>query len=55
MGSATINAITNEIKNQIEYTSKDIKQDDIKIGILHSSNVINVVLNSLIKIKVKKS
>ncbi len=44
----------NEIKNQIEFTSKDIKPDAIKIGMLHSSKVINVVLNSLIKIKVKK-
>ena len=43
-----------EIKNQIEFTSKDIKPDAIKIGMLHSSKVINVVLNSLIKIKVKK-
>ena len=44
----------NEIKNQIEFTSKDIKPDAIKIGMLHSSKVINVILNSLIKIKVKK-
>ncbi len=44
----------NEIKNQIEFTSKDIKPDAIKIGMLHSSKVINVVLNSLIKIKAKK-
>ena len=43
-----------EIKNQIEFTSKDIKPDAIKIGMLHSSKVINVVLNSLNKIKVKK-
>ena len=43
-----------EIKNQIEFTSKDIKPDAIKIGMLHSSKVINIVLNSLIKIKVKK-
>ncbi len=43
-----------EIKNQIEYTSKDIKPDAIKIGMLHSSKVINLVLNSLNKIKTKK-
>ncbi len=45
---------TNEIKKQIEFTSKDIKPDSIKIGMLHSINVINVVLNSLNKIKIKK-
>jgi len=43
-----------EIKNQIEFTSKDIKPDAIKIGMLHSSKVIKVVLNSLNKIKIKK-
>ena len=44
----------NEIKKQIEFTSKDIKPDAIKIGMLHSSKVINTVINSLNKIKVKK-
>ena len=29
-----------EIKNQIIFTSKDIKPDAIKIGMLHSSQVI---------------
>jgi len=54
-GVLTISKVPlNEIKNQIEFTSKDIKPDAIKIGMLHSSKVINVVLNSLIKIKVKK-
>ena len=43
-----------EIKNQIEFTSKDIKPDAIKIGMLHSSKVINLVLRSLNKINVKK-
>ena len=43
-----------EISNQIEFTSKDIKPDAIKIGMLHSVKVINVVLKSLIKINVKK-
>ena len=32
-----------EISRQIEYTSKDIKSDAIKIGMLHSSNVIDAV------------
>ena len=44
----------NEIKKQIEFTSKDIKPDAIKIDMLHSSKVINTVINSLNKIRVKK-
>jgi len=44
----------NEIKNQIIFTSNDIKPDAIKIGMLHSSDVVNVVINSLNIIKVKK-
>ena len=44
----------NEIKRQIEFTSKDIKPDAIKIGMLHSKKVIETVINSLKKIKVKK-
>ena len=43
-----------EIKNQIIYTSRDIKPDAIKIGMLHSSNVVEKVIDSLNKIKVKK-
>ena len=43
-----------EISKQIEFTSKDIKPDSIKIGMLHSDNIINSVLKSLNKIKVKK-
>ena len=43
-----------EISNQIEFTSKDIKPDAIKIGMLHSVEVINAVLKSLKKIRVKK-
>ena len=44
----------NEIKNQIIYTSKDIKPDAIKIGMLQSSQVIKKVLEGLKKINVKK-
>ena len=44
----------NEIKNQIIYTSNDIKPDAIKIGMLHSSEVIDKIVNSLNIIKVKK-
>ncbi len=43
-----------EIYNQIVYTAKDIKPDAIKIGMLHSTEVINNVTRSLEKIKVKK-
>ena len=43
-----------EIYNQIIFTSKDIKPDAIKIGMLHSTEVINIVVKSLDIIKVKK-
>ena len=43
-----------EISNQIEFTSKDIKPDAVKIGMLHSSKVIKSVIHSLDLIKVKK-
>ena len=43
-----------EISNQIEFTSKDIKPNAIKIGMLHSSKVIKAVIHSLKIIKVKK-
>ena len=44
----------NEIYNQIVETSSDIKPDAIKIGMLHSTNVINKVFKSLNEIKIKK-
>ena len=43
-----------EIEKQILFTSKDIKPDAIKIGMLHSSVVINSVIKSLRKVKTKK-
>ena len=43
-----------EISNQILFTAKDIKPDAIKIGMLHSVDVIKSVLKSLSKINVKK-
>ena len=43
-----------EISNQIEFTSNDIKPDVIKIGMLHSQDVIKSVIRSLETIKVKK-
>ncbi len=44
----------NQIKNQIIYTTKDIKPDAIKIGMLHSSQVVKKVIESLKKINVKR-
>ncbi len=43
-----------QIYNQIICTSKDIRPNAIKIGMLHSSQIIDKVLNSLNKIKIKK-
>ena len=43
-----------KISDQIEFTSKDIKPDAIKIGMLHSAKVIKSVICSLDIIKVKK-
>jgi hydroxymethylpyrimidine/phosphomethylpyrimidine kinase len=43
-----------EISNQIEFTSKDIIPDAVKIGMLHSAKVIKTVIRSLNIIKVKK-
>lgn len=43
-----------EIFNQITFTSKDIKPEAIKIGMLHSTKVIDSVIKSLDIIKLKK-
>jgi hydroxymethylpyrimidine/phosphomethylpyrimidine kinase len=43
-----------KISDQIEFTSKDIKPDAVKIGMLHSSKVIKSVIQSLSRIKPKK-
>ena len=43
-----------EILSQIMFSSKDIKPDAIKIGMLNSVKVINSVIQSLDNIKVKK-
>ncbi len=43
-----------EIKNQIDFSAKDIKPKAIKIGMLHSKNVILEVLKSLKNINTKK-
>ena len=44
----------NEIYNQIIHTIKDIKPNAIKIGMLHSTRVIDNVSKSLSEMKVKK-
>ena len=49
-----IPVISKEISNQIEFTAKDIKPDAVKIGMLHSKEVVNSVVKSLKKIKAKK-
>ena len=43
-----------EIVKQILFTSKDIRPNGIKIGMLHSSEVIKSVVNALKKIRVSK-
>jgi len=54
-GVKSILSITPKIiSDQIEFTSKDIKPDAIKIGMLHSAEVIKSVIRSLDLIKVKK-
>ena len=43
-----------EILNQILFTAKDIKPDAIKIGMLHSSKVIDQLSNHLEIININK-
>ena len=43
-----------EISKQIEFTAKDIKPITIKIGMLHTKQVIQAVMKSIKKIKIKK-
>ena len=43
----------NDIAKQILFTCEDIKPDAVKIGMLHSSDVISSVVNSLKKISTK--
>jgi hydroxymethylpyrimidine kinase/phosphomethylpyrimidine kinase len=51
---SVIPVLPKEISNQILFTAKDIYPDAIKIGMLHSAKVIDAVINSLKKIKVKR-
>ena len=43
-----------EISNQIIFSSRDIKPDEIKIGMLHSTKVIDAVVRSIKNMQVKK-
>tara|TARA_B100001057_G_scaffold90244_1_gene86449 strand:- start:1072 stop:1884 length:813 start_codon:yes stop_codon:yes gene_type:complete len=43
-----------EIRNQIDFSAQDIRPNSIKIGMLHSKEVIQAVVKSINKIKVKK-
>ena len=43
-----------EISNQIDFTVSDIRPNAIKIGMLHSKKVIQAVIKSLNKLKIKK-
>ena len=52
--SSVIAVPPKEIEKQILFTSKDIKPDAIKIGMLHSKEVIFSVIRALNKIKTKK-
>ena len=51
---SVISVPPNEIYNQIIHTIKDIRPNAIKIGMLHSTRVIDKVLRSLNEMKVKK-
>ena len=52
--SAVIPIKPKEIRKQILFTCKDIKPNGIKIGMLHSSQVIKSVVNALKKVKTSK-
>jgi len=52
--SSVVPLRANEIEKQILFTCKDIKPDAIKIGMLHSSEVILSVIKTLKKVKTKK-
>ncbi len=52
--SSIIPIVPKEISKQIEFTCKDMRPDAIKIGMLHSEEVINSVLKSLNKLKARK-
>ena len=43
-----------EISNQIDFSATDIRPNAVKIGMLHSKEVIQAVIKSLNRIKIKK-
>ena len=43
-----------DIFSQIDFSAKDIRPNAVKIGMLHSKQVIQAVIKSLNKIKIKK-
>ena len=51
---SVISIPTNEVKNQIIYSSRDIRPDAIKIGMLHSTEVVEKVAHALKILKSKK-
>ena len=54
-GVKSITAIKpKEIFNQINFTINDIRPNSVKIGMLHSKQVIKVVIQSLNSIKTQK-
>ena len=55
LGVKSIFAVSStEISRQIECTSKDIRPDAIKIGMLANTKIINAVEKSISKLKLKK-
>ena len=49
---ASINPM--EVERQILFSCKDIRPDAVKVGMLHSSKIISIVIKSLNKINSKK-
>ena len=49
---ASINPM--EVERQILFSCKDIRPDAVKVGMLHSSKIISIVIQSLNKINSKK-
>mgnify|MGYP003329299167 CR=1 FL=1 len=52
--SSVVSTQPKEVEKQILFTCKDIKPDAIKIGMLHSTKVINSVIRSLDLIRIRK-
>ena len=52
--SSVISIKPKDIEKQIEFTCKDIKPNAIKIGMLHSSEIIKSVNKSLKKLEIKR-